>query len=149
MASFTADVRQYYPLPLPILQPVLAFRAKGNWVTGTVPYWELPHLGDEYTLRGYPVHRFRGTASLLYNAELRTWVYEYPELAFKLGFQLFSDGGRVFNSNDDWSDLFQDYHRTYGFGFATSLFSPDFIFRLDVGFSDEMYRFYANVGYMF
>jgi len=149
MAKFKTDIRQYITLPVPYFQPVLAMRGSGSLVTGSAPYWELPYLGDEYTLRGYPIHRFRGRASTFYNIELRTWIYEIPHYDFKIGVHAFHDGGRVYDYGDDLSDLFRDYHRTFGGGIATALFTPDFILRIDTGFSDEMFRLYMNVGYMF
>ncbi|MDG5767414.1 BamA/TamA family outer membrane protein [Balneolales bacterium ANBcel1] len=149
MAKLSADIRQYVTLPVPYFRPVLAARTVGVIAHGSVPYWEQPYLGDHYTVRGYPFHRFRGNASVLYNLELRTWVYEYPEYSFRLGVHTFHDGGRVFAGDDGLGDLFRDYHRTFGGGIAISIFSPDLILRLDAAFSDEMFRFYGNVGYMF
>ena len=151
MATFSGDVRQYVTLPVPYFYPVLALRMAGSRAFGSIPFWKYPHLGDEYTLRGYPQFRFRGDAALFYNAELRTWVYQYHPWALRIGIHGFHDAGRVFHFDDGdaLDDIFNDYHRTFGFGVAGSIFTPDFILRLDVGFSDEMYRIYANIGYMF
>lgn len=149
MGSLFSDIRKYFTLPVPYVHPVLALRLSGSHTFGTVPYWELPYLGDERTLRGYPLYRFRGTSSVLYNVEVRTWVYEVPYLDFKLGVHGFHDAGRVFWNEDSLNDLFRDYHRTFGGGVASTLFTPDFILRIDAGFSKEMFRLYMNIGYMF
>lgn len=149
MALMEADLRQFFALPVPWLRPVLALRAAGTHAFGTVPYWDLPYLGDEYTLRGYPTYRFRGDSRLFYNIEVRSWLYENPYMHFKFGIHGFHDGGRVFTAEDSTRDLIRDYHRTFGGGVAMALFTPDFILRFDVGFSDDMYRLYMNIGYMF
>ncbi|MEX0681767.1 MAG: BamA/TamA family outer membrane protein [Balneolales bacterium] len=152
MVSILSEFRQYVTIPVPYFRPVLAARLSGEWAGGTLPYWKRPYLGDELTLRGYPTYRFRGDAVLFYNLELRTWIYELPEFNFKLGIHGFHDAGRVFYEEeglDGWHELFRDYHRTFGGGVATSFLTPDFVLRFDLGISDEMYRFYMNVGYMF
>ena len=149
MASVMGDIRQFYTIPVTRLKPVLAMRAAGTKTFGKVPYWDMPHLGDELTLRGYPLFRFRGDAALFYNVELRTWLYRHPFLEFKLGTHVFHDSGRVFSGDDGLGDLFRGYHKTFGGGIAIALFTPDFILRIDSGFSDEMYRLYMNIGYMF
>lgn len=149
IATVMAEIRQFITIPVLRLNPVLATRMVGTKAFGTVPYWDMPYLGDDLTLRGYPLYRFRGDAALFYNLELRTWLYQHPYLEFKFGIHAFHDSGRVFTGEDGFSDLFRGYHKTVGGGFATSLFTPDFIVRVDAGFSDEMYRLYMNIGYMF
>ncbi len=149
MAIVEADVRQFATIPFPWIRPVLAMRVAGAHAFGTVPYWDMPYLGDERTLRGYPIYRFRGDASLFYNVELRTWLYEHSYFEIKFGIHGFHDGGRVFTGEDRFRDILSDYHRTFGGGIALALFSPDFIVRFDAGFSDEMMRLYMNIGYMF
>lgn len=149
MTALSGGFRQFVSLPVPHFHPVLAGRITGSWVSGKVPFWEKPYLGDEYTLRGYPLYRFRGDASLCMNLELRTWLYEYEPLDFKFGAHVFHDRGRVFTHEDTLPELFRSYHHTFGGGVATALFTPDFILRIDLGVSEEMYRLYMNVGYMF
>lgn len=127
----------------------VAQRLQGRYAGGDVPYWELSTLGDESTLRGYPLNRFQGGSSLAYSLELRTWIVEFPDYGLKFGGQLFGDAGRVFDAGDDAGDLFGGYHRTFGFGGAMSVFNPDFILRGDIGFSEDVTRLYIGVGYMF
>jgi hypothetical protein len=76
-------------------------------------------------------------------------MFTFPEYGLKLGVQLFTDAGRVFTGEDQTEDLFRDYKQTFGFGGAISLFSPDFICRGDIGFSDEVTRIYVGIGYAF
>lgn len=116
---------------------------------GETPFWRLPQAGGEFSLRGYAEGRFIGDASLYYTAELRTWLIQYPDLGFRLGGQLFTDGGRVFTHDEITSDFFKNHKRTYGLGGAMSIFTNDFIVRGDLGFSDELARFYLGIGYTF
>ena len=116
---------------------------------GQTPFWRLPQAGGEFSLRGYAEGRFIADASLYYTAELRTWLIQYPDLGFRLGGQLFTDGGRVFTQDKIVSDFFNDHKRTIGLGGAMSIFTNDFIVRGDLGFSDELIRFYLGIGYTF
>lgn len=133
-----------------IIFPVTAaFRVNYNHAGGDVPFWFAPYAGGEYSIRGYPQNRFRGDAALSYSAELRTWLIQVPSAGFRLGGHLFTDGGRVYESDRIIPDFFKEHHRTLGLGSAMSLFTYDFIVRADLGFSDEMSRFYLGIGYTF
>lgn len=116
---------------------------------GETPFWRLPQAGGEFSLRGFAEGRFIGDASLYYTAELRTWLIQYPELGFRLGGQVFTDGGRVFNHDEITREFFNNHKRTFGLGGAMSIFTNDFIVRGDLGFSDELARFYLGIGYTF
>lgn len=140
------QLRQYFYL---FNWVTVAGRLEGRHAGGDVPFWKMPTLGDDYTLRGFPLNRYKGRSSLAYTLEFRAWVFEFPEYGIKLGGQLFTDVGRVFTRTDDFRDLFEGYHQTAGIGGAMSLFNPDFILRGDIGFSDELTRIYVGVGYMF
>lgn len=146
MTSYRLDVRQYVRF---FERITLAARIEGQHAAGKVPYWRMPTLGDDYTLRGYPLNRFKGRSSISYNLELRTWVFRFSEYNIRLGGQLFTDFGRVFAEQDGWEDLFQDYKQTYGIGGAISVFSTDFILRGDIGFSEDVSRIYIGIGYAF
>lgn len=146
LTTFKIDLRQYFYV-WDFL--TIANRLQLRHAEGDVPYWELPALGDNISLRGYPLNRFRGNSSISYNLELRSWMFTFPEYGLKMGVQLFTDAGRVFAGENEASDLFRDYKQTFGFGGAISLFSPDFICRSDIGFSDEVTRIYVGIGYAF
>ncbi|MGM0738424.1 MAG: BamA/TamA family outer membrane protein [Bacteroidota bacterium] len=149
MTLVDVEIRRFLSIPAPWLRPVLAMRLTGSHAFGTIPFWNMPYLGDELTLRGYPVYRFRGDSAIFYNLELRSWVYHHPFLEFSFGVHAFHDSGRVFTDEDRFRDVLRDYHRTFGGGIVMALFTPDFILRFDAGFSDEMLRLYMNIGYMF
>lgn len=146
LTTFRLDLRQYFYV-WDFL--TIANRLQLRHAEGDVPYWELPALGNNTSLRGYPLNRFRGTSSISYNLELRSWMFTFPEYRLKLGVHLFTDAGRVFTSQDGTEDLFRDYKQTVGFGGAISVFSPDFILRSEMGFSGEVSRIYVGVGYSF
>lgn len=139
-------LRQYFRL---FGRVTVAQRLEGRHAGGDVPYWELSTLGDDVTLRGYPLNRFQGRTSVSYTLELRSWIVEFPQYGVKLGGQLFTDTGRVFTGRDEAGDLFGEWHRTVGFGGAMTVFNPDFILRGDLGFSEDLTRLYIGVGYMF
>jgi hypothetical protein len=133
-----------------IIFPVTAAVKVGyHQAGGSTPFWMLPIAGGEYSMRGYAEGRFRGDASLYYTAELRTWLLQYPSSGFRLGGQLFRDGGRVFESGEIVSSFFQNHHQTYGLGAVLSLFTYDFIIRADIAFSEDISRIYFGIGYTF
>ena len=127
---------------------VVAQKIRGEYSMGNPPFWELPSLGDSDTLRGFHLDRYRGDHSILHILEARTWLFSILDGEIRFGGQLFWDSGRVFTDQDS-NKLFDDWKHTVGFGGAISLFSPDFIVRGDIGFSDESMLIYAGVGYIF
>ncbi len=147
LATARVELRQYFQL---FNWLTVANRLEARHAQGDVPYWEMSTLGDSYTLRGYPLNRFRGNTSLAYTLELRSWIVKFPRMHnLKFGVQFFTDTGRVFTEQDDLNDLFEGYKQTVGFGGAMSIFNPDFILRGEIGFSEEVSRIYIGVGYLF
>ncbi len=146
--SFTdgfADLRGYVPL---LWDFILAQRVEYSFSNGDVPFWEMPKIGNQRSLRGYALNRFIGDQSVVYMAEVRKWFLSVLDDEIRFGGHFFSDMGRVF-SNDDNPRFFDDWKTTWGIGGAVSAFSPDLIVRGEVGFSDEDYRIYAGVGFAF
>lgn len=146
-ANITAAFSQFIGFKI-LLDQVLAMRFIYNQALGEAPYWILPSLGGETTLRGLPYKRFRDNASVNLNTELRTWFFHHEETGIRLGGQLFMDSGRVLDAINT-TDLLGGYHMTYGFGGAISVGRQDIFIRVDFGFSEEMVRYYAGIGYMF
>lgn len=140
------DVRHYLPLPFDVtLAQKVAY--EGTW--GNVPFWLMPTIGNDESLRGYPLNRFRGRASIVHLAELRAWLFSILDGEVRIGAQLFMDTGRVFSPGEGVDELTNGLHQTFGVGGSMTLFHPDLIFRGDLGFSDEMFRIYAGIGYLF
>lgn len=133
----------------PILKnTVFAQRFAAEHTIGSVPFFELPVLGNEEGLRGYALNRFLGTSSVIYMAEIRSWIFSFLDDQVKLGGHLFFDTGRVF-SESDTSEFLKNWKQTWGVGGAMSLFNPDLILRGEIGISNESYRIYAGIGYAF
>lgn len=146
-AVIRSSLSQYIGFRL-LLDQVLAMQVSFDQALGTVPYWKLPSLGGETTLRGYAFRRFLDNASVNYRAEIRNWFFHHRETGIQLGGQIFMDGGRVFDTVT-LDDLARDHHFTVGFGGVISTTRRDVFFRGDLGFSSEMIRFYAGIGYAF
>lgn len=127
---------------------VIAHKFRAEHITGNAPFWELSTLGNDISLRGYHLDRFRGQSSILNIFEARTWLFSIFDGEVRFGGQLFWDSGRVFSANDS-PRIFNNWKHSYGAGGAISLFNPDFIVRGDVGISNETYRIYAGIGYIF
>ncbi|AXJ00080.1 Surface antigen [Cyclonatronum proteinivorum] len=127
---------------------LLASRAQFRQIIGKAPFYEQPTLGDEFTLRGYPLERFRDNGSMLLTAEFRGWLFRLPWYNAQLGGHVFTDAGTVFLHPGQMPDLRQ-WRMTGGIGGVLSVFTRDFVLRGDLGFSREAWRIYAGLGYTF
>lgn len=145
-SRFSLNLRHYLPL---LSAVTLANQIDIQKSFGNPPFWDLPVIGSEDELRGYPEYRFRGESSWVSTTELRAWFYEIEEFQMKLGIHGFWDTGRVFQESASSGGLFRDLKHTVGFGGAATLFSPDLLFRADIGFSEDLYRIYFGLGYLF
>jgi outer membrane protein assembly factor BamA len=144
-SSYFAELKSFIPI---MNSTVFAQRIAAEHTYGSAPYFELPTLGNKYGLRGFAMNRFIGKSSVLYMAEIRSWLFHLFDDQVKLGGLIFYDTGRVF-SEEDSAVLFDNWKQTWGAGGTMSLFSPDLIFRGEIGFSDESYRIYAGIGFAF
>ena len=95
---------------------------------GVVPYYLLPTLGGNDTLRGFRAYRFRAPHSLLVQGEYRFEVWSGFDAA------LFVDAGKVAMRREDLN--FSNLERDYGIGFR---FNTDagVIARVDVAFGSR------------
>jgi hypothetical protein len=94
----------------------------------TVPFYGMPTLGGNDTLRGFRMYRFRGPHAILMQAEYRWEIWSGLDGA------LFYDAGKT---PLDRSDLnLKGLQSDYGFGFR---FNTDngIIFRVDAGFGSR------------
>lgn len=74
-----------------------------------VPFYHLPYVGGNFTLRGYNEFRFRGpNHALLYNLEYRYKVWHHADAV------LFGDAGKVFDDAEAWG--LTDLRYSYGAG---------------------------------
>ena len=57
--------------------------------------------------------------------------------------------GRTYPNGESFDNIFNDLKYSYGLGGTSSFFTPDFVLRCDVGFSEEGVGVYFTAGYMF
>ena len=145
---FKVQYAHYFSFHL-IRDVVVAQRLYWHQLVGKASYWYQPYLGDDHTLRGFPERRFTGKATMIYNLELRTWLFSLPSLHIRVGGQLFMDAGKVYETKANYTHFFEHYKHTFGLGGSLSLFDPHFFIRGDLGFSKDLWRIYAGFGYMF
>ena len=95
---------------------------------GYIPYYLLPSLGGNLTLRGFRADRFRGPHALLLQGEYRFEVWSGFDAA------LFADAGKVALRREDLN--FSGLEHDYGIGFR---FNTDqgVIARVDVAFGSS------------
>ena len=148
---FLSDTRFYYDFKL-IIPIVFAQRISYQWSNSNskTPYWSFPSLGGEEYLRGYLDNRFLVPQFWATNTELRTWLIDLDSYGVKIGGTLFLDAGSFTNErtmlSGDWSD---NLKYTAGLGGLVTLFSPDFILRVDLGLSEEGYGIFFSTGVLF
>lgn len=110
---YVVGVRQYLPVGFFPDSRRLALRGRLEQVEplfggSAVPFYQLPALGGQNTLRGFQSRRFQNEGSLMLNAE-----YRYP-LWSNLDALIFVDAGQVF---DTLADVQTDrFHWSYGGG---------------------------------
>ena len=148
---FLSDTRFYHDFKL-IIPIVFAQRISYQWSNSNskTPYWSFPSLGGEEYLRGYLDNRFLVPQFWATNTELRTWLLDLDSYGVKIGGTLFLDAGSYTNEqtmlSGDWSD---NLKYTAGLGGLVTLFSPDFILRVDLGLSEEGYGIFFSTGILF
>ncbi|MFA5667782.1 MAG: BamA/TamA family outer membrane protein [Balneolaceae bacterium] len=145
---FKTDARNYISFYL-LREITLANRFSFKHTAGDVPYWELAYVGDEETIRGYPSRRFLDDNAVFLNTELRTWLFNIDAIEAEFGGTLFFDVGRSFPNGESLQAIAKDLKYSFGFGGNASFFTPDFVLRADMGFSDEGMGIYFTAGYMF
>lgn len=94
---YVAEVRQYLPVGFFPDSRRLALRGRLEQVEplfegSAVPFYQLPNLGGQSTLRGFESRRFQDDGSLMLNAE-----YRYP-IWSNLDALVLVDAGQVFNT---------------------------------------------------
>jgi outer membrane protein assembly factor BamA len=101
-----------------------------------VPFYLLPSLGGQNTLRGYYDYRFHDTNMQVFNAESRWALFSHLDAA------VFVDAGKVASRAGDLD--FTDLKKSYGAGLrvhnATSTLA-----RIDIGHSMEGWRVFFKI----
>jgi len=130
----------------------LAFVLRTFQTAGDLPFYSLPSLGGDDTLRGYIAGRWRDRASWAGTAEYRFWflprgfaITESIRVE-RLGAAIFYDVGSV---GESFPKLFSSKVRhSYGFGLRV-LLERAAPFRLDFGFSPEGFNLAGGFGFSF
>ena len=137
------DLRQYVPFLAE--RRVLAGRAfisTAEVKAGqTMPFYLMPYLGGNDTLRGFREYRFRGPHALLLQGEYRYEIWSGLDGA------LFYDAGKVADRRSDVD--FTNLEKDYGVGFR---FNTDngVVVRVDAGFgSSDGKHLYITFGGVF
>jgi len=119
---------------------------------GELPFWVLPSLGGNYTLRGYPPNRFTDDSSVHGTAEYRLWLVPRGLKITdgirieRIGMALFADAGTVADSIPELFD--EDLFWSTGVGIRMT-FDRQALFRIDLGFSEEGSNLSINYGLSF
>ena len=133
---YVAEIRQYLPVGFFPDSRRLALRARLEQVEplfegSAVPFYQLPELGGQRTLRGFRGRRFQNDGSLLVNAE-----YRYP-IWSNFDALVFVDAGQVF---DTFAQVgIERVHWSYGGGIHL-LNQKGLSFRFEVAGSTEGIR---------
>jgi outer membrane protein assembly factor BamA len=93
-----------------------------------MPFYYMPTLGGNDTLRGFREYRFRGPHAILAQAEYRWEIWSGLDAA------LFYDAGKVANRRGDLD--FSNLESDYGFGFRFNT-NNAVILRIDAGFGSR------------
>ncbi|MEO1022916.1 MAG: hypothetical protein AAFW89_10245, partial [Bacteroidota bacterium] len=138
----------HIPIPFPLIDVSMAGTIQLQHTYGQTPYWLASGLGGGAFLRGYRFRRFTSDNALSYSIESRSWFFKLPFQNIEIGGNLFMDGGRVF-TNSNWDSILRKHNHTFGLGGVMAIFTPDFILKFDLGFSEEGTGLYLGTGYAF
>lgn len=131
------DHRYYLPLGL---GKVLAFYNAYQWSDGDVPYYDLPTLGGQASLRGLYQGRYRDSEAIEHTIEYRhTFLRHNGELSAH-GMTLWAGVGSIAGTD---THLYQKFLYSYGVGYRYEL-QPRMNVRVDLGFSDGDSGFYLT-----
>lgn len=129
-----------------ITRSTLALRTSAEKTWGEHPFFLASFLGGKDNLRGYPRERFSGEASIFFQSELRTKLFNanaiLPAEVFLLGF---AETGRVFSSNESSTK----WHHSYGGGISLAYFEKLLTISAVAAFSPEGIQLHAGIGMMF
>ena len=131
------DHRYYQTLAL---GKVLAFYNAYQWSDGDVPYYDLPTLGGQSSLRGLYQGRYRDHEAIEHTIEYRhTFLRDNGELSAH-GATVWAGVGSIAGTD---TTLYQTLLYSYGLGYRYEL-QPRMNVRVDLGFSDGDSGFYLT-----
>jgi hypothetical protein len=125
-----ADIRQFvgFLSERRVLAGRVAVSTSDVKADQTMPFYLMPTLGGNDTLRGFREYRFRGPHGILLEGEYRFEIWSAFDMA------LFYDAGKVTEARRDIN--LKDLEHDYGFGFR---FNTDngVVFRVDAAFGSS------------
>jgi hypothetical protein len=140
---FDADVRQFFGFLAGrrVIATRLFVSTSDTSAPQTMPFFFMPTLGGNDTLRGFREYRFRGPHAILAQAEYRWEIWSGFDGA------IFYDAGKVADRRSDLN--FKDLESDYGIGFRFNT-NNGVIFRVDTAFgSNDGKHLYIVVGGIF
>jgi hemolysin activation/secretion protein len=125
-----ADLRQFvgFLAGRRVIAARLFVSASDTDADRAMPFYLMPTLGGNDTLRGFREYRFRGPHAILVQGEYRFEIWSGLDVA------LFYDAGKVALTRSDLD--FEDLQSDYGFGFRFNT-NEAIIFRVDAGFGSR------------
>ncbi|MEE8594248.1 MAG: hypothetical protein V3T25_00140 [Gemmatimonadota bacterium] len=142
----TAELASGVGFPLGWRQSEFAVRAGGKKVWGLAPFYDLAYIGGNESLRGWPVQRFAGDASLYGSGSLRLDLFDY-RLIFPSSFGILGmfDLGRVWVEGESPGG----FHTGYGGGIWIALRGTRSIFSITYATSTQDQGLYIKMGFAY
>ena len=140
---FDGDVRQFFGFLAGrrVIATRLFVSTSDTSAPQVMPFFLMPTLGGNDTLRGFREYRFRGPHAILAQAEYRWEIWSGFDGA------IFYDAGKVADHRSDLN--FKDLETDYGIGFRFNT-NNGVIFRVDTAFgSNDGKHLYIVVGGIF
>jgi hypothetical protein len=139
------EASTYLTAPIP-LQPTLALRAGGKYVSGTYPFHEAAFVGGATTVRGLREQRYIGDYAAWGNAELRLrFGRGRIVLPADIGIFGLADVGRVWLDGEDSSD----WHDAYGGGIWLAFLKREGTLTAAVARGEGRTAVYVRAGFMY
>ncbi len=126
------EFNRYFPMAR---KTTLAWNTRAIFSTGEVPFLDMPRLGSDQILRGYPSYRYRDKNFMATQLEYRFPVYK------RFGMTVFSGLGEVFSQEIPLEVNRIKYSYGVGFRYLADA-SEKLNIRFDLGFGENSYGFY-------
>ena len=142
----TAELASGAGFPIGLRNSEIAVRAGGKKVWGLAPFYDLAYIGGNPSLRGWPLQRFAGDASLYGSGSLRLDLFDY-RLIFPSSFGILGlfDLGRVWVDGESPGG----FHTGYGGGIWIALRGTRSILSIAYATSTEDQGIYITMGFAY
>lgn len=132
--------------PIPLRRSEFGVRLGGKKAWGLTPFYDLAYIGGNESLRGWPVQRFAGDASLYGGGELRLDLFDY-RLVFPSSFGILGlfDLGRVWVDGESPGG----FRTGYGGGIWIALRGTRSILSISYATSTDNQGLYITMGFSY